>query len=69
MHRFYCKPLLLLGRVLRCPPHLETDLSEGPSVVPGALPCSHCSELGTWEDRQSASPGQRETDAPGLSAA
>lgn len=41
---------------------METDLRQGPSVVPGALPCSHCSELGTWEfgSRQAQGRGRQE---------
>lgn len=70
MHHVHCKPPFLLGRVLRvCPAHLKTHLGRGLQVAPGAVPCSQCSELGTWEYRQSASPGQRATGAPGLFAA
>lgn len=41
-------------------------------MAPGALPYSHCSELDTWENRQSASPAwpeQRQARVPGLFAA
>lgn len=47
------------GRCSVCLPHLETE-------APGALPDSHCSEFGALEDRQLASPGQRETGALGF---